>query len=212
MVQQAYLHLREGIIRGEYRPGSRLREQDVSDVTGMSRVPVREALRRLEGEGFVATYPNRGAVVRGLTMKDVAELFDLRLTLEVLGARLAARRVADGHGCDLLQEVLGRAAAATAANQLEAIQLANTEFHGAVIETSGNHLLITTMKPLLGRIRWLLALTADRDMAVEYREHVGLFDAISQGNPELAAAIAFAHIEHGRRPSLEALSLLLPAD
>jgi len=75
---------------------------------------------------------------------------------------------------------------------------------------TGNALLIATMAPLLGRIRWLLALTADRDPHVEYAEHVTLCDAIYSGNPELAGALAFAHIEHGRAPSLAGLADVLP--
>jgi len=75
---------------------------------------------------------------------------------------------------------------------------------------TGNALLIATMAPLLGRIRWLFALTADRDPHVEYAEHVTLCDAIYSGNPELAGALASAHIEHGRAPSPAGLADVLP--
>ncbi|WP_246136560.1 GntR family transcriptional regulator [Leekyejoonella antrihumi] len=210
LARQAYLRIREGIIRGDHQPGSRLRERDLSEALQMSRIPIREALRRLENEGYIVTYPNRGAVVSQLTLKDVAELFDLRLSLEVLAARQAAAAIAEGRASTRLSEVLAEAGTATTAHDPAAIQLANTDFHAAVIEMSGNDLLIATMAPLLGRIRWLLALTADRDPQVEYTEHVRLYDAILQGNPELAGAVAFAHIEHGRAPSLAALAEVLP--
>lgn len=211
MAQAAYLAIREGIFHGTYKPGSRLRERELSEELQMSRVPIREALRQLEVEGFVATFPNRGAVVSQLTLKDVAELFDLRLSLEVLAARQAAQAVAEGRADDTLLRVVAEAHRATLAEDADAIRQANTQFHAQTIAMTGNTLLITTMAPLLGRIRWLFALTADRDPTVEYAEHVTLRDAIYSANSELAGAFAFAHIEHGRAPSLAGLAGVLPA-
>ena len=211
MAQSAYLAVREGIIHGIYKPGSRLRERELSDELRMSRVPIREALRPLEAEGFVATFPNRGAAVIQLTLKDVTELFDIRLSLEVLAARQAAQAVAEGRAGDTLREVVAEAYRATVAEDADAIRQANTQFHAETIAMTGNSLLIATMAPLLGRIRWLFALTADRDPHVEYGEHVTLCDAIYSANPDLAGALAFAHIEHGRAPSLAGLAGVLPA-
>lgn len=210
MAQAAYLAIREGIIHGTYRPGSRLRERELSEELRMSRIPIREALRQLEFEGFVVTAPNRGAVVSQLTLKDVTELFDLRLSLEVLAARQAAQAVAEGRGDETLRQVVAEAQRATLAEDADAIRHTNTQFHAQTIAMTGNSLLIATMAPLLGRIRWLFALTADRDPRVEYAEHVVLCDAIYSGNPDLAGALAFAHIEHGRAPSLAGLAGILP--
>jgi DNA-binding GntR family transcriptional regulator len=210
MAQSAYHALREGVIAGRYPPGSRLRERDLSESLRMSRIPIREALRQLEVEGFVVTFPNRGAVVQQLTLKDVAELFDLRLSLEVLAARQAALAVADGRAGDRLRTIMTEALRATRARDAVAIRQANTAFHAEVVAMTGNTLLVATMAPLLGRIRWLFALTADRDPEVEYTEHITLCDAIYSGNADLAGALAFAHIEHGRAPSLAGLADLLP--
>jgi DNA-binding GntR family transcriptional regulator len=210
MAQAAYLSIREGIIAGDHAPGSRLRERDLSESLLMSRIPIREALRQLEVEGFVVTYPNRGAVVSQLTLKDVAELFDLRLSLEVLAARQAALAAAEGRVGSRLREVMAEAKVATEAEDAVGIQRANTAYHAEVIDMTGNRLLAATMAPLLGRIRWLFALTADRDPRVEYAEHVTLCEAIYSGNPDLAGALALAHIEHGRAPSLAGLADVLP--
>jgi DNA-binding GntR family transcriptional regulator len=210
MAQSAYHALREGVIAGRYAPGSRLRERDLSESLEMSRIPIREALRQLEAEGFVVTYPNRGAVVRQLTLKDVAELFDLRLSLEVLAARQAARSVVEGHDSDRLRAIMAEALRVTRARDTTAIRQVNTAFHEEVVAMTGNALLEATMTPLLGRIRWLFALTADRDPEVEYSEHIALCDAICSGNADLAGALAFAHIEHGRAPSLAGLAEVLP--
>ncbi|MBN9759391.1 Transcriptional regulator, GntR family [Pseudonocardia sp. Ae406_Ps2] len=212
LAQSAYVAIREGIIHGVHPPGSRLRERSLSEDLNVSRVPIREALRQLELEGYVTTSPHRGALVRQLTLRDVAELFDVRLSLEVLAARQAARAVAEGRADDALRDVLAEAARATRAGDEDAIRQANTNLHAQIIAMTGNSLLIATMTPLLGRIRWLFALTADRDPHVEYGEHVALCDAIYSGNAELAGALAFAHIEHGRAPSLRGLAAILPAD
>ncbi|MBT2512565.1 GntR family transcriptional regulator [Arthrobacter sp. ISL-30] len=75
--------IRQLIISGEYAPGSRLRERELSEFLAVSRVPVREALQQLEAEGFVVTSPRRAATVKQITLKDVNELFDVRLILEM---------------------------------------------------------------------------------------------------------------------------------
>ena len=84
--------LRQRIIDGVYEPGDRLTEERLADDFGVSRNPVREAIRVLQGEGFLVAQPRRGAVVASLSEQDVVDLFDVRLSLEVLAAKLAAER------------------------------------------------------------------------------------------------------------------------
>ncbi len=92
--------LREAILTGRYAPGARLVQDDLAAAFGVSRIPLREALRRLEGEGLVVISPNRGAIVRPLAPKDVVDLYDLRLALESLAIRRAAERFADLRAID----------------------------------------------------------------------------------------------------------------
>jgi DNA-binding GntR family transcriptional regulator len=87
LAENVYQLVLEGIVAGKYAQGMRLRERELSELYNVSRVPVREAIQRLEQDGFVATFPRRGAVVRQLTLTDVNELFDLRLCLETFAAR-----------------------------------------------------------------------------------------------------------------------------
>ncbi|MFF0265424.1 GntR family transcriptional regulator [Kribbella sp. NPDC004536] len=210
LADRAYLALREGIIGGRYPIGSRLRERELSAELQVSRVPVREAIAQLEAEGLVVTQPRRGAVVRQLTLEDVDELFDVRLSLEVLAARLAAEQVRAGTSTDRLRELMATADRVTRAGDEQAIREANTALHLEIVTLSGNRLLGETMAPLVGRIRWLFALTADRDPAAQCREHHELCAAIEAGKPELAEALAYSHIELGRVPSLTALAERLP--
>jgi DNA-binding GntR family transcriptional regulator len=83
----------EAIIRGLYAPGERLAQDRIAETLGVSRIPVRAALRRLEAEGLVSFQPHRGATVRELSPKEVAEIYDLRILLETYALRLAASRI-----------------------------------------------------------------------------------------------------------------------
>lgn len=203
--------LRQLIIAGEYAPGVRLRERELSEALNVSRVPVREALQQLEAEGFVVTSPRRGATVKQITLKDVNELFDLRLSLEVLAARLAAQVAAAGHATDRLQQLMDEAAEATARHDHWQIPLSNTALHKEIVAMGGNSLLESSMKPLLGRMQWLFTLTGERDPQGQCAEHLSLCKAIYDGKPDLAGALAYAHVELGREPSLQGLAGILPA-
>lgn len=209
MAEHAYCGIREGIITGRLRPGQRLLERDLSVELSVSRMPVREALGRLEAEGFVVTRPRRGAAVRQLTLKDIGELFDLRLSLEVLAARQAAGQVAVGADTSSLHAIMLAADEAMRSGDDRRIREVNTALHEEIVKVSGNNMLAEVMVPLVGRLMWLFALTKDRDPREQCREHHGLCDAIEAGNPELAGALAYTHIELGREPSLAALSGIL---
>jgi DNA-binding GntR family transcriptional regulator len=202
--------IRELIISGEFAPGSRLRERELSSALDVSRVPVREALQQLEAEGFIDTSPRRGATVKQITLRDVNELFDVRLSLEVLAARLAAQASARGESSERLQQMMDQAEDATLRHDHQQIPLINTALHAEIVSMGGNSLLESSMKPLLGRMQWLFTLTGHRDPQVQCAEHLSLCQAIYDGKPELAAALAFAHVELGRAPSLQGLAGRLP--
>lgn len=99
--EEAYQHIKRGIRMGELRPGTRLAPDDIAAEIGTSRMPVREALNRLATEGLVVNRPNRGAVVRLLTAKEVREVFAMRAVLEGLAASLAAENVTPNDVDDL---------------------------------------------------------------------------------------------------------------
>src|SRR6478735_7389624 len=125
--------IRELIISGDFAPGSRLRERELSQSLEVSRVPVREALQQLEAEGFIDTSPRRGATVKQITLRDVNELFDVRLSLEVLAARLAAQAAARGESPSRLHQVMDRAEEATQHQDEAQIPLLNTALHAEIV-------------------------------------------------------------------------------
>lgn len=208
LVDRIYADLVERIVSGAIAPGERLRETHVADMLDVSRVPVREALRRLEFDGLVEIRPRRGATVRQLTIADVEELFDVREALEVLVARLAARHINE-HGIALLEEALARSGEAHRTGDERHVAAATSQFHEVMLELTGSSLLKALMRVVSGRVHWLFRLTTFRGDHGHGAEHEALLDAIRNGDEEIAAALAYAHVARGRRPTLEALASML---
>ncbi|MCF2527230.1 GntR family transcriptional regulator [Yinghuangia soli] len=199
---RAYRILRQRIVDVELQPGQRLVERDLAAEMEVSRIPLREALRRLEAEGLVVLVPQRGALVSPFTPADVRDLFDVRESLEVLAARLAAER-ADDAGLARLGARLDDARAATARGDRPAIAAANAAFHAAIVDLADSPLLTSLMRPLDARLQWLFRLTADRDPGEQCAEHEELYTAIAAHDTERAASYALRHVAAGRAPSLE---------
>lgn len=189
--------LRRLILSGELPPGSRLVEDHLATRLGVSRNPVREAIRVLSAEGFVEVLPRRGATVASMGAAEVEELFDVRVALESLGARLAARHVTPGVARQL-QEVLEAAERATADGQQAELVDLNARFHDAVIEAGGNAYLTMVAQPVLHRARWVYQQSLDVRAAHSWTEHVTLARAIISGDEVGAEACAVAHVRAAR--------------
>ncbi|MFI6498687.1 GntR family transcriptional regulator [Nonomuraea typhae] len=199
--QAVYVTLKERIIEGDLHPGQRLIERDLAAELEVSRVPVREALGRLEAERLVVLVPRQGVLVRPFTPADVEDFFDVRESLEVLAARLAARR-AGADGLTALRAVLDQADEAARRRDARAIALANAAFHTTVVTSSANALLIDMMRPLEARLRWLFRLTHD-DPEQQCAEHHELFAAIAARDDAGAGEGMLRHIRAGRARSVE---------
>ncbi|WP_327086002.1 GntR family transcriptional regulator [Nonomuraea sp. NBC_01738] len=203
--QLAYEWVRARIIDGTYKPGARIRERTVAEELGISRIPIREAFPRLESEGFIRSVPRRGAVVASLTTRDVNELYDVRCSLEVLATRLAAEQCAAGASAQTLGELLDEAKTADGA----LLSATNSRFHAEILRLSDNQLLQDLMAPILGRVNRLFYIVPESTQLNFHHEHAELYRAISAGMADLAAALAFAHVEHSRRDTLPVVQALL---
>ncbi len=193
--------LRSRIIDLELLPGHRITEREASAELGVSRVPLREALRLLEAEGLVVLVPRQGAMVASWSREDVVRLFEVREELETLAARLAATRRTDA---DLrwMRDLLDDAEHALKAGDESATAAANAGFHRAVVAACGNPLLQQMMAPLDSRVQWLFHLTKHRDTREQREEHVRLLALIEAGDGDGAAALYRAHIAAGLEPTL----------
>lgn len=202
LAQQAYERLKDEIIGLHRPPGQRLVERELATELGVSRIPLREALRLLEAEGLVVIVPRQGALVAPFTAADVRHLLDVRESLEVLAARLAAES-SDPAGLAAARAALDAARAGMAAGDDRAIADANARFHEAVVGLSGNPLLQSLMQPLTARLRWLFHLAYADDVTVRIcHEHEEILAAIAEGDAERACDLAYRHVRATRELTL----------
>src|SRR5690606_7880656 len=150
--------LREAIINGTLKPRERLMEIQLAEELGVSRTPIREALRKLEIEGFIVMVPRKGAYVADLSFKDIADVFEIRSALEGLAAELAAERITDEE-LDEMERLLIEKAEAIASNDMEKLVLVDTKFHEAIYKASRNERLTNIISNLREQIQRYRATT-----------------------------------------------------
>jgi DNA-binding GntR family transcriptional regulator len=190
--------LRRLIIEFELAPGTHLVEAKLAKMLGVSRNPVREAIRVLAAEGFVHVTPRRGAFVAHLTAEDAENLFEVRLGLEPVGARLAARH-GPSAGVQKLAGVIARAHGAMAANRLELLPNLITEFHLGVFELAHNPFLLTVAIPTIKRAQWVHLPDLSQRAPHTWTEHTELMRAIEAGDEAGAERQARDHVEAARK-------------
>lgn len=190
--------IREQIVRGQHLPGMRLVEDRLANDLGVSRSPVREALRVLEVEGYVDMIPRKGVVVATLSMDEAAEIFEVRIALESLAARLAARKATDVAAAGL-RAVIADAERAHDRRDVGTLALLNTQFHQLVLDLAGNGYLCDVMIPLRGRMQWIFSQTAGGDRGFHsLSEHRELAKAIADHDEDGAARSAAAHVRRAQ--------------
>ncbi|MGP3771528.1 GntR family transcriptional regulator [Streptomyces sp. SDT5-1] len=194
--------LREDIIGGRRRPGDRLVERDLAERFGVSRVPVREAIRALLAEGFVTYETPRRAVVRTLTRSDVTELYELREALEVYAAGLAAERATDEDLAELA-ELLARATRATEEGDAETNTDVNSRFHDRLLAMARNELIVSVMQPVGGRLRWLTR--RGEEWSQQLAEHRELYEAMAARDADRARSMALTHVRTNYRSTVRQL-------
>ena len=187
--------IRGRILDGRLKPGARLVEDRLSSELGVSRVPVREALRSLSAEGLVRLEAHRGATVVEVTPEMVTELVEVRALLEGQNARLAARRH-DPEIVAQLHETLARGNAAAGSGTTEELARLNTEFHERLGEASRNSVLLDVMRGLRERTSIAFAINGRARAHEDWKEHAAILEAVIAGDEELAALLAMRHVHN----------------
>ncbi|MCK9793130.1 GntR family transcriptional regulator [Isoptericola sp. 4D.3] len=187
--------VREQIVDGTREPGSRLVERDLAGELGVSRIPVRDALRTLVAEGVVTPRPRTWAVVREFTDADVAQLQEVREATEPLQFRLAARRRTAAQ-LDALAEAWEREDAAARAGDAPGARRAAADFHERVVDAAGNPVLAELHGVTASRVRWLLG--QHTDLTAMADEHRRLWEAVRDGDEGEAARLAGEHLGTSR--------------
>jgi DNA-binding GntR family transcriptional regulator len=194
---QVYDALERLIIDGTLAPGQRLTEGDLAERLGVSRNPVREALNGLSRAGWVELRPRHGAYVRRQTAREGDEFFHVRRMLEIESARLAASRAA-ADTVRFLRELLAEGWDALDDKDQERLLSANSRFHAAVVELSGNSVLAEMLGLLDKRLRWYFKPVVVIRGPDSWQEHTDLVEAIAAQDPERAAEMMRLHTEGTR--------------
>ncbi|MGH3327227.1 MAG: GntR family transcriptional regulator [Streptomycetales bacterium] len=206
---RAYDSLRSGILTGEFVFGSRLGEAELAETFGVSRTPVREALRRLSSEGLVEVLPNRGARVAQWSEQDLHEIYELRALLESYGAARAASRIEAGEIARLarLCDEMEAVAAPGPSRDLERLAILNGHFHDAVLRAAGNVRLVALMGavvhvPLVLRTYHRYSGEALTRSLGHHRE---MLAALGAGDPLWAESVMRCHVLAARAALVTAM-------
>lgn len=200
---RVYGAVRAGILGGTYEFGARLGEVELADTFGVSRTPVREALRRLDSEGLIETLPNRGARVRSWSGHELDDIFDLRALLEGHAAGLAAGRAGrdDIAMLHALCDEMDRVSRGGRAYDLDRLADVNGRLHQQILELSGNALLpqlvrsITQLPMVVSTFGHYSADQLQRSM----RQHRELVEALAAHDSQWADSVMRSHVLSARR-------------
>ena len=187
-----YAELRAAIGTGRLLPGERLRETEIADQLGVSRTPVREALKRLESEGLVAFNQPRGLIVNELSQAQILQLYAMREVLEGAAARFAGEQ-ASALELDALKHLLANQRAAKAPGEAA---VANRQLHDAIARAAHNEYLLRAMNVLTDALALLgeTTYTVPGRMASGLRENAEIVEAIVNRDPDAAEQAARRHI------------------
>ena len=192
--EQAYDALLHEIRAGTFRPGDRLREEEVAARLTLSRTPVREALRRLESDGIVEHRPRVGAVIRSLAHTEIVELYEMRIVLERTAAEMAAK-----HGAEAEFDALDAMNDQIEANRDKPSLGAaiNQDFHKGLYLAGRNRFLLEASRALNNALLLLGPTTyTDPDrIDVVVRQHRAIITALRNGDAEAAGVAAEAHLQ-----------------
>ena len=200
--EKAYNAVRDGVIAGRFAPSRRITEQEVAEVAGVSRTPVREALRRLHAEGVVDFRPNQGAMVTAWSDDDLDEIFELRSMLESHAARRAAQR-ATTEQIAALRALAEQRTDSPAGPTNRGLRLCdpNDEFHRALQAAAGSTRLTHALSAVLEAPLSLKAsdCITSEDVLRAQGHHLEIVRALEVRDGEWAASVMRSHIQSARR-------------
>lgn len=195
--------LRDQIVDGVRSPGSKLVERELATEMGVSRVPIRDALKQLVTEGLATPRPRSWTIVREFTAADITDLIEVRSALEVLTFRLAAERRTEA-GLDQLRTDLDTEMKAAKAGDAIGARRAGADFHETSTVLAGNALLMEVSRSTQSRMRWLLS--QHEDLVAMAQEHADLYAAIAAQDVDQAVALSVQHVINSREAALHRLS------
>lgn len=198
---RAYAELRRLIATGEFPPGTFLSERQLALQFGMSKTPIHVALERLESEGFVTISAQQGIVVRGMSVDDIVDHYELREAIEAWVVRRMAGKLSTEQEAKLRDNIAQQKLALEADDLVKLMHL-DEQMHYLLCSFLNNREIISTMERLRDKIHQVILRVTDTDStrpAESFDEHVGIVEAVCAGNGLLAADLMTAHLEAGKR-------------
>ena len=194
---QVFDKIRSDILNGKYKRGEELVESSIGKELGISRTPVREAIRQLELEGLVQLVPNKGAFVTGISEKDVRDIYLIRARLEGLAARMAAKNITP-ELLDAMEETVVLSEYHAKKEHYEQVCEMDSKFHKLLYKASGSRILehtLTDFHQYVQRVR-MASIMKKRRMEKSNDEHDAILTAIRENDEEKAELVATRHISN----------------
>lgn len=210
-VEKAYQTIRQGIVSGAYPPGSHLTAQGLAAASGLSRTPVREAMRRLHAEGLISFIPHRGAFVARMEERDIQKIYALRAVLEGYAAEAAAVEATESQIAELerLAVQMAEAVERGRRNMIEDVTGINNRFHKLIVAAADNPRLELALASIVEAplvLRTFRRYTRD-EMRRSAIQHLELASAIRARDGEWARCVMTSHIHAGRNALIRSLAV-----
>jgi len=203
--------IRAAIVNGEIRPGTRIMEPELADRFGISRTPIREAIRQLESEGLISVIPRKGAIVASISPQDISNFYELKMILEGHAARLAAKNLTEN---DLakMETVNRQIEAASAKKNLSRVLDLQNEFHEIFLRACGNDKLLAIVQNLVmqfQRIRLMPAMLGRIKGSI--RQHTEIIEAFRRKDAARAEELVRKNSIYGKNLLLRELAKVWPS-
>ena len=203
--------IRAAIVNGEIRPGTRIMEPELAERFGISRTPIREAIRQLESEGLISVIPRKGAIVASISPQDISNFYELKMILEGHAARLAAKNLTEN---DLakMETVNRQIEAASAKKNLSRVLDLQNEFHEIFLRACGNDKLLAIVQNLVmqfQRIRLMPAMLGRIKGSI--RQHTEIIEAFRRKDAARAEELVRKNSIYGKNLLLRELAKVWPS-
>lgn len=204
LTTKVFLRIQDDILNGTFKSGERLAETTLSTSLGVSRTPIREALKQLELEGLLKVIPNKGAIVTGVTIKDINDIYMIRKLIEGLAARWAAEKISD-EKLDILSETLALEEMYIEKKDVEHLLKLDSRFHDTLFYASNSNPLTFVLRTLHMYVKRsrnsALAIPARARKAHE--EHKAIFDALILKDADKAEKLMIKHISNASKHAMK---------
>jgi len=206
LVEIIFRQLEGMILSGKIQPGERINESKLSTLLGVSRAPIREALRLLASNGILEIHANRGMFVRDLQINEVEGLYDIRAALDVLAGEKAAELIEEEH-LQVLNHWIEEMEACVKANDTDAYYRANIAFHAAIVEISGNANLLSIYEGVCKQMSLFrrVSLSLPGHLRLSLQRHGKIVEAIKSKDSAKAASVMRNHTLGAKKALLRAI-------